>query len=774
MNSYQKTFSIFSVLIISSLFLTACESLNKIHLGPKLGIKIPIQKDLPLEQDTISANNADKENPEATDDNATVMFAQLGNSEEIEGGTPAMSNKSYLGSGKFTTKPAKKTAVKSQGSALGGLSFDAADIGEICKIILSDELGENYIISPKVKGTITIQTTKPLYKDDLLPTLEMILRMNGAVLIKHEGIYRIEPEAKGIHAANVSLNNHDKLVTGYQIKIIPLAYVGVIDMAEIIKPVVPKNAILRIDPTRNILFVAGTREELEKIIDLVNTFDVNYLAGMSFGLFPLENTEVGSTVVDIENIFNKGEQNPLSGMIRFITIKHLNAILVISQQKAYLREAEKWIRRLDQQNGVIGEGGVIVYKVQHVDATELAATLSSVISGIAPTKSKSISVAPGQKIARLSNKTRRSKKIAQITTSRSQGNTSLEGVTIIADEPNNALIILAEPQQYRMLSKIIKHLDVMPLQVLINATIVEVTLTDNLEYGLQWAFNSGNVPGGGGGALGSVIEGLADTAAGAATGGFSYALSGAAENIRLTFDALAKDKKINVLSTPSLMVLNNKEARINVGDSVPFQSSESNNSGGGTIVNSFVQLDTGVILTVKPRVNASGVVILEIEQKVNNATPTAGAPNTPTILKREISTTVAVINGESIVLGGLIRETNTYDNVGIPFLKDIPYLGWLFGSQKKSVAKGELIVIITPRVIANKFDARLVTDEFKRKLTGIYYDEDVFTPSTDQVIRDYNGLEIQTEEQREESIDSDAELILRQRRKFREYDGTTY
>ena len=761
MSSYKKIISILSILVISSLFLTACESMSQFHLGPKLGIKIPIEEDR-LPDEAVSV----QETGDAGKEGATsLMFPQLDNSEEAAANAQVMPNKSYIGSGKFTARQSDKAMTQSEGEGAYSFKFDALDIGEISKIILSDSLNENYIISPKVKGTITIQTTKPLHKDELLPTLEMLLRMNGAVLIKREGIYRIEPDAKGLHSADASLMNSQKLATGYQIKVIPLEYVGVVDMAEILKPVVPKNAILKVDPARNILFVAGTREDLEKIIDLVNIFDVNYFAGMSFGFFPLENTEVGATMADIENIFNKGDKTPLSGMLRFISIKHLNAILVVSQQKAYIREAEKWIRRLDQQNGVIGEGGVIVYRVQHVDATELAETLTAVISGIVPTQSRSLSIAPGEKIARLTNKTLKSKNVVKVTTSRSEGNASLEGVTIIADEPNNALIVMAEPQQYRMLSKIIKHLDVMPLQVLIDATIVAVKLEDNLAYGVKWLFkNSGPDGLQGIGILGTIAEG----ATAAATGGFSYGLTRGTDDIRLVFNALAKDDKVNVLSSPSLMVLNNQEATIKVGDSVPIRTTESTNTSGALNpiqTSSIEMLDTGVILKVKPRVNASGMIILEIDQSVDNAIQTESSEiDSPTILKRQIQTTVTVVDGESIVLGGLISEEHSYINTGIPFLKDIPYVGWLFGTQGKKVVKNELIVVITPRVVANKFDARKVTDEFKRKLTGIYYDEDVFTPSSDQVLRGYDGLEIQTEGQREELLDVEDDFILQDHR----------
>ncbi|TXL14877.1 type II secretion system protein GspD [Methylococcaceae bacterium HT3] len=757
MNSYRKRIILLSIVVISSLTLTACESLNKIHLGPKLGIKIPIEEGIELDdtsKDKVSQTEESTLTTETEADDA-VVFSQLDNEEDIKAEVAGVRNEEFIGSGEFMAKNPKHGIVQSKTDGKYSINFDAADIGEVSKIILSDMLQENYLLSPAVKGSITLQTTKPLHKDDLLPTLEMLLRINGAVLIKREGLYRIEPDAKGVHVADTTLLDDEIISSGYQVKVIPLQYVGAADMAEVIKPIVPAKAIIKIDLARNLLFVAGTQQELRKIIDLVNTFDVNYIAGMSFGLYPLENTEVGSTVADIEAIFNKGEQNPLSGMLRFITIKHLNAILVITQQREYLKEAKKWIDRLDQQNGVIGEGGVIVYKVQYVDATELAATLSSVISGIAPTKSKTLSIAPGSKIASISNKKDTSKKVARLTTSRSQGNASLEGVTIIADEPNNALIIMAEPQQYRALSKIIKHLDVMPLQVLIDATIVAVKLDDDLSYGVQWLFRHSGSNGSGIGRVGSPT--LAGLTTAAASGGFSYGLLSNNSDVRLIFSALAKDEKINVLSSPSLMVLNNQEATIKVGDSVPIRTTESINTGGSVnpIQTSNIEmLDTGVILKVKPRVNASGMVILEIDQSVDTASKTTSAGGTsnidsPTILKRQIQTTVTVVDGESVVLGGLINEQHTFTNTGVPYLKDIPYIGWLFGIQGKKVIKDELVVVITLRVVANKFDARKVTDEFRRKLTSIYYDQDDFTLGAEQVLRGYDGIEIQTEEQRE-------------------------
>ncbi|MCF6202878.1 MAG: type II secretion system secretin GspD [Methylococcaceae bacterium] len=755
MKSYKKLTSLFGLIIVSSILLTACDPLTA-KLGPRLGMKIPIEAR--SEKDYVKPENDGEKEEEP-------KFSQLENSDSSKTDKTEIKAQKIIGNGRFISPPNDVVSSKLGKGGKYSLNFDAADLGEVTKIILTDMLQENYVMSPKVGGTVTLQTTDPLHKEELLPTLEMLLRINGAVLIKRGGSYRIEADGDSVQVANASSLNGKKIRAGYQIKVVPLKYVGAADMAEVITPIVPNKAIVKVDTARNILLVAGTHDELKKILGLIKTFDVNFIAGMSFGLFPLENTEVTNTVAEVEQIFNEGEKNPLSGMIRFVSIKHLNAILVITKQRAYLKEAENWISRLDKANAGVGEGGVIVYKVQHVDAVELASTLSQVVSGIATSSNKPASVAPGQKLGSLSNKSRdKSRKKENSRFSRNSRNTrnsrgsgqgisALENVSIIADESNNALVITAQPQQYRMLKKIIKQLDVMPLQVLIDAMIVSVTLEDDLQYGVQWRFKNGFGSGNDGVGNSSVkpLDLFTTAATDFVAQGFSYGLVGSDMGVKVALNAFAKDNKINVLSTPSVMVLNNHEANILVGNSIPIRKGEFTNTSGGannSIANSSIDMvETGVSLNVKPRVNANGVVILEIEQKVNNALPAGNAASgstidSPTILKREITSSVAVVDGESVILGGLISEEHTFDNSGIPFVKDIPYLGWLFGSQQKKVAKNELVVIITPRVVVNKYDARKVTDEFKRKLSGIFYDEDGHKAEWNEINRNYSGQEI--------------------------------
>jgi general secretion pathway protein D len=300
------------------------------------------------------------------------------------------------------------------------------------------------------------------------------------------------------------------------------------------------------------------------------------------------------------------------------------------------------------------------------------------------------------------------------------------GMRIVADPANNALIITAKAQEYKEIEAVIKELDRVPLQVLIDASIVELSLDGQLRYGLQWLFNQGS----GAYALGSTGDLTADavtTAAAAAGGGFSYALVNSAKDIRIVLNALASENKVNVISSPSLMVLNNQEAQINVGDTVPLATGQSTllaGVGAGNqpaITSQFQYVDTGVILHVRPRVNAGGLVTLDITQEVSTPRQTTvGNTDTFIISKRSIESAVAVGNGGTIALGGLIRDNQTEDLTGIPFLSKIPFIGSLFGTTTKNHTRTELVVLLTPRVVQERKDMGPITNEFKRRLTGLY------------------------------------------------------
>ena len=425
---------------------------------------------------------------------------------------------------------------------------------------------------------------------------------------------------------------------------------------------VTPTTILRADPARNLLMLAGTTQQLQSIKETITLFDVDYMRGMSFGIFPLHNVDAATIHQELDEIFGLTGESPLAGMFKIIPIERLNALLVITPQSGYLQKVRTWISRLDKAN-TSASGGVIVHRVQHLKAVDLAATLNDIfISGRWKTTRPPPSLAPGRKAVKITSKGKQQKGTQQRSTNRQIRITAgdVGDVRIIADEQNNSLIIVATAQEYEAIRTVIKQLDVQPLQVLIEAKILAIRLDDELKYGVEWKFKN-SLPGNGREGLGQLGK-LGDAFLAASTGGFSYLIQ-KADNIEAIIHATQSKGNIKVLSSPSMMVLNNQEAKIQVGDQVPILTSTTTNTSGGAnplITNNIEMHDTGVKLNVTPRVNAGGMVIMDIEQSVDNVKQEKTGSDTvpsPTILQRSFNSTVAIHSGETVVLGGLISET---------------------------------------------------------------------------------------------------------------------
>ncbi|MFZ2726554.1 MAG: type II secretion system secretin GspD [Methylococcaceae bacterium] len=734
MRIFNKLLTTSSVVAVA-ITLSSCA-----RLGPQQAIKLPLP---PV-------------NTEAKRDDTEVVFKDLQNKAL----NTDKKEKSELVVGTDRFMPSEVNSHKKEFSTSTGsynLNFDEADLGEMAKVVLGDILGQNYVLSPKVVGKVTLQTTKPLSKEELLPTLEMVLQMNNAALVKDGNIYHIEPSADALFSSDVVTSGSQK--AGYQTKIIPVKNVPVQNIADILKPLVHEKTILHIDGARNILIASGTPDEMARVLDMISTFDIDILKGRSFGVFPLAHVEPETIITELEEVFNHKEgKTPSAGggeggapapsgtggdFFRFIPIERMNAVLAITHQARYLHDIQSWIDRLDKTNTASGSG-VNVYKVQHSDAEDLAGTLNEIFNGT-PKQDKAAKLAPGQNSASLTNKSatgtnsaeskssrRRSSAASRLGGGSSSGNTTkvgnVEEARIIADKGNNALIIVATPSEYETILPVIKQLDIMPLQVLIDATIVSVDLNDDLKYGISWYLHQ-HKNGISSSAEGATLGALGATAKAFATGGLSLMYNSGAINALLS--AQADKGNVNIISSPSLMVLNNQEATIEVGDQIPTLASTLSTavsaSNSGVAQSSTIQYrDTGVKLEVTPRVNANGMVIMEVKQSVSEPKESAyGVTTSATISKKEINSSVAVLDGETIVLGGLIKESNTYGKAGIPFLQETPWLGALFGNTTDKRDKSELVVLITPRVVKSRQDATQISTEFKRKLTGIYEDKPV-------------------------------------------------
>jgi len=658
------------------------------------------------------------------------------------------------------------------------LNFEEADIRDVVKVIF-DTLKANYTVDSQVQGEVTVQTGRPLARDQLLPTLETLLRASNAVLVREGEVYRIIPAA-GAAQKGVLTPRLGQRGLGYGVRIVPLRYVGATEMQTIISPFLPEGGVLRADPVRNLLILSGTSQELANAQSTIDTFDVNWLKGMSIGMFRLRNVDSQALAGELNQFLGEGSGTPIAGMLKFVPLSKLNAVLVITPQLEYLKEAAIWIERLD---GIGGER-LYVYQVQNSRADYVAELLNGLFNlGGSGGASRGGDLAPGLKSSQLSSGSGltggsssslsggsskstlsgssstglssssgtsgtgtsglggstpsvgggRSGGRAGGTANASAGtggssaigsggpSAGMEEVRIVADTENNSLLIWATNQNYERILGTLQKLDVTPRQVLIEATIAEVTLTGQLKYGLQWFFtNDVGSSHTGTGSLGISANDLTvNDVLPSQAGAFSYAITDSAGMVRALLNTLASDSKVKVLSSPHVMVVDNQQAVIRVGTQQPIRGQITSSTSTGNL-QSYDYKDTGVLLEVLPRVNSGGMVNMEIKQEVIDVgAPDTSVDNQRTFLQRSVTSKVVVQSGQTLVLGGLIRDNRSGSQGGLPVLYKIPVLGALFGGTNEEMLRTELIVLITPRVVRDSQEAKQVTDEIKRKMKEI-------------------------------------------------------
>ena len=701
---------------------------------------------------------------------------------------------------------ASPKAVPALAGASSSYKFEDAPIVEVIHVFMREVLKVDYVLHQPLAGSVTLATRGPISPDDALALLESALQVNGLAMARDtRGVYHVgRPENLKNVAGNIrQAVGKDPLPPGYGAVIVPLEYIGANEMATILRPMAPADAIVRVDAVRNMLVLMGTRNQAEGWLDVVRTFDVNLLKGMSVGLFPLKHASIKEVEAALSLMSGGGaaaaarpggatpagaaapaaapagaagnraagvsaaalgEGNPLFGALRVMPVERLNSILVVTPRAAYLEEARRWIDKLDQPSDGGAEPQLYIYRVQNGNARHLASVLNGVFGGaVTPAGQGSTGVAPGLnsvvgatsgqysgtgafgtqssglgssfggglsgggvgRTGMNSNAFPQQNRLNQVGT-QAPATAQIGNIRVMADDLNNMLLVWSTKAEFDKIESTLKRLDLPPTQVLIEASIIEVTLNDDLNYGLQWAFNGGTGAGNQGfGQLGTggITPGTGSLAD-AGTKGFTYSLVNSAGQIRVALSALASKTNVKMISNPSLMVLDNHLAMMLVGNQVPVQTSTTdwiNNSNAST---STVQYrDTGVNLSVTPSVNAGNLVTMQIDQTVTDTVTSASASTTnnvqPTFLQRQISSKVAVRSGESIVLGGLIKDTQSQGKTGIPLLQDLPLVGNLFGSNTNGGNRTELLVVITPKVVRTDPEIREVSEELRDRLRGL-------------------------------------------------------
>jgi general secretion pathway protein D len=677
----------------------------------------------------------------------------------------------YLSDG--TTPPgAALTERDGVGSGSGyDLNFENAPVATVAKVILGDVLGVGYSIDPRVQGTVTLASVRPIAKADALYVLENALRMSGVALVRDRGGYRLLPAPE---AGPGSIDRTASAEAGQGISVVPLRYVSAQTVFKLLDAFGVKANTLRPDTGRNTLIISGSGSDRGAAIDTILSFDADWMRGQSVGIFPVRNSTPEPVISEIEKIMDSGEGGLSQSVIKFQPIGRLNSILVVSQKPEYLKRAGVWIARLDKSDT---EGvNLKAYPLRYGNAKQVVVLLNDMLTGIhAPSgalDSASSQISPGAGVTASSSggavaalsglppNTGASGAYppaaagAPLTARPAPGTAApagqdypgggllgaaprptggggiLQNVRITADVTNNAVLVYANQESQRVVEQTIRQIDRPQRQIAIEATIAEVTLNDQLNYGVQFFLASQK------GSISNTISGVSSTgttviepasnavnaAAGALLGrvlpGFNF-LIGSENSPRVILDALHGVTNVKVLSNPSLVVLDNQAATLQVGDQVPFSTGTATVlTANNTVVNTIDYKNTGIILRVLPRANANGNVVLDIEQEISNVAAGSGQSLTPTISQRRVKSSIAVASGQTVLLAGLISETENKQRQGIPLLDSIPGVGDAFSHQNTARSRTELILFIRPTVIKDAVDAHVIAEEMRTKMNS--------------------------------------------------------
>jgi general secretion pathway protein D len=610
------------------------------------------------------------------------------------------------------------------------LNFDDADIHEVIRVV-AETLNLNYIVDPRVSGAVNIRTSRPIPQGELFAVFRKILNVNGLDIIPEGNHYFISPAANpGVQQIYLpdqvgKLQSSPRMI----MQVVPLLYLSSGEALNIIAPYISAQGLTYDLAPRNMVIVSDFESKIVDIVQILSFLDVSPLVNFSMRLVRVENAPLFDLHDELAEILGALRVNtPERGFdtINIVPLERVNSLLLVSKSDYLLDNATKWIEELDVVPAN-GQDSVFIYNVRNSVASELAELVNTLLSeqGRSGERPRAATPAPTTTTERLGERAGAVSRPTVITERTPLAALQFaEGPVLIADDNRNIILLRAMPTDYRRLIKLLERLDSLPRQVLIEVIVAEVSLSDSLEFGVEWAFRNRDLTINGTDYEQQVrstnFANLADLST---LSGLSYSIFKNAGDVRVLLNALASDTNVSILSSPQILVLNNEAASINVGDQVPIITSEVVPSGteGTTLTRSIQYRDTGVILNVTPRINYKGIIILEIDQQVSNARP--GVPavgvDSPVISTRQLRTKLAVKDGQSIMMGGMIRKDTNIVDSGVPLLKDVPGLGWLFKSQTENTTRTELLVMITPYVIESEDVLQQYFTNFQKKVTEL-------------------------------------------------------
>jgi len=652
------------------------------------------------------------------------------------------------------TASAEPVALRGDGVEM---NFEGTDIASATKMLLGDVLHLNFEIDPRVQGSVTLASVGPIPRNEVLPVFEGVLRMQNAAIVHEGNFVKIVPITEAAAHTSISMGAG---LPGFGVSVVPLRFVSAASIAKTAENLLARAGAIRVDQARNLLLVQGTASERAAAIDVISTFDVEWLRNQSVGVYPLKSTSPETMIRELERVFETADGGPGQGVVQFQPISRMNAVMVVTKSPHYLKEATQWVQRLDRSD--TSGTTVRTYRLKYGNASQVARMLGNIFGGGqagALDDSPANQIAPGSGTAEsrldsLDRGTQNGNATGQPGTVNPAGSATtvaaafdafstrknaepnahnaalapdgggsshgvFKNVRITADTVNNAVLVYSNQEDYRVIERTLRDVDRPRLEVAIEATVAEVTLTKELQFGVQYYLAN---QGASAGLFSAAAQTAASTALQSVVPGFNLVL-GPQSQPKIILNALANVTDVKVLSSPSIVALDNQPALLQVGDEVPITTGTATilSSPSTPIVNTIQLYNTGVILKVLPHVNTNGSIELEVDQEVSSVVNGSNSQQTltPTISQRRVHSTVSIMSGQTVLLGGLISDSTQKTQSGIPGLSDIKVLGALFGNTDNTHTRSEIIIFIRPQLIRNSVDARAVTEEFREKLQSM-------------------------------------------------------
>ena len=628
------------------------------------------------------------------------------------------------------------------------LNFSGADLVEVIHV-LAQYLKLNYTIDPGVRGTVTLYSAQPLRQEDLLPVFHQVLRMNDAVAVKSGQFYHIAPINAGKGMVRPARRLGER---GYILQVVPVRFFSVSEIKRLLEPFITPGGEILEYPRGNFLIILDLASNIQRLLEIKDLIDVNVFAGVRMELYQPKVASAEELADEMDRIMQAYAASATQSenfVGRFIPIPRINRLLVISHSEAAWTYAMRWLDRIDTYAEGPGRR-IFVYPVENGKAVDLAdilnqvlgqastgprgprRTLSDYAERIAGGLPAGGSIPAGQTGTGQSGslyavaptqappiQTRPRAGAGAAPTAGTAGGAG-EQVRIVPDPATNSLIIFGTGQEFQNIRNILKEIDIVPRQVLMDVMIAEVSLEDDLEFGIEYQILRGDVE-----IFGRDFNQHVSLISGIPTGlpGGWSAIIGTGSSIRAFINARRADSRIKVLSSPTILATDGQPARIQVGSEEPIATGTVTSpvSTGVTSSTTIQYRNTGSILTIIPQVNAQGLINLQVKVEVSQrgAQVVVGQDSFPSFDTRDAETTAVVQDGETLAIGGIITERVNRSKLGIPYLMDIPVFGRFFGRTSDEIDRTELIILITPHVIRSKEEARTVTEEFKDVLSNV-------------------------------------------------------